>query len=179
MRSNCRAISIVEVLLVVALIAILVAVLLPSIKNVRDHAMVVQCDANLRSLATAMEQYTTIDNRGVFPGLLPAYLERRRPPSRTRVWAVLNTISAYIDSPLPAIGALKPPRTFPWACPADRLYTPVYGIGYEFFPLRFMVDDAFPPRAVADMARDVTVRYEAGGDKYLDLLWTDLNETAH
>lgn len=58
-----RAFTLVELLVVVAIIAILVAVSLPALASFQKRARVAQCSANLRSLQLASLAYAT-DNAG-------------------------------------------------------------------------------------------------------------------
>jgi prepilin-type processing-associated H-X9-DG protein len=57
----------IEVLVVVAIIALLVAVLMPSLKRARDMARMVQCQSNLHQLTSAFVQYT-VETKGRLPG---------------------------------------------------------------------------------------------------------------
>jgi prepilin-type N-terminal cleavage/methylation domain-containing protein/prepilin-type processing-associated H-X9-DG protein len=52
-----RGFSLVELIAVIGLIAILIAFLLPTIKRVREQAMVTQCAANLHLIAIAFHAY--------------------------------------------------------------------------------------------------------------------------
>jgi prepilin-type N-terminal cleavage/methylation domain-containing protein/prepilin-type processing-associated H-X9-DG protein len=55
MRRNCRAgVSLVELLVVVAIIGTLIALLLPGIQSARESARRAQCHSNLRQLGIAM-----------------------------------------------------------------------------------------------------------------------------
>lgn len=62
-----RAFSLIELLVVVSIIAVLVALLLPSLKSARDAGRLVQCANNQRQLAFADLNYAN-ENAGWFPG---------------------------------------------------------------------------------------------------------------
>jgi prepilin-type N-terminal cleavage/methylation domain-containing protein len=82
--------TLIELLVVISIIAVLLAVLLPSLSIVRMHAKRVASTSNMRQIGLAMELYTE-DNRGFFPetshGLTGA-------AARERSW--IYTLSSYI-----------------------------------------------------------------------------------
>ncbi len=67
MKPQNRAFTLIEVLVVVAIIALLISVLLPSLSRARELARTVQCETNVRQLATAFITYS-VDNQGRLPG---------------------------------------------------------------------------------------------------------------
>lgn len=62
-----RAFTLIEVLVVVAIIALLVSVLLPALHRSRESARTLQCASNVRQLTQAFLMYA-VDNRGRLPG---------------------------------------------------------------------------------------------------------------
>jgi len=64
--SNRRAFSLVELLVVMALITLVISVAVPAVGRARDQANVVACRANLRSLALACLAYAG-DNDSLLP----------------------------------------------------------------------------------------------------------------
>ena len=60
------AFTLIEVLVVVSIIALLVAILLPSLRKARDQVKVVACQANLHDFGIAFQQYAN-DYRGYQP----------------------------------------------------------------------------------------------------------------
>ena len=65
MRRN--AFTLVELLVVIGIIALLVAILLPTLQKARDQANRAECMSNLRQLTIAWANYAT-DNKGYMVG---------------------------------------------------------------------------------------------------------------
>ena len=57
-----RGFTLIEMMIVVAIIAILVAILVPNFMRARAQAQTAACEANLKEIATALELYQT-DNQ--------------------------------------------------------------------------------------------------------------------
>lgn len=65
---NCgRGFTLIEVLVVVAVIALLIAILMPSLSRAKAMSRNVQCQSNMKQLATAFAAYVT-ENKGRLPG---------------------------------------------------------------------------------------------------------------
>jgi prepilin-type processing-associated H-X9-DG protein/prepilin-type N-terminal cleavage/methylation domain-containing protein len=64
--SRRRAFTLVELLVVVAILSILLALLLPAISRARQQALCVKCAGNLRTMGQALTMYTTQYN--YYPG---------------------------------------------------------------------------------------------------------------
>lgn len=62
-REAGRAFTLVELLVVVAVLALLLAILMPALRGARVQAQRVQCLSNLRQLGTALQMYAA-DHRG-------------------------------------------------------------------------------------------------------------------
>jgi len=75
-RFNCGGFTLVELLVVIGIIAVLVALLLPSLNRAREQAHAAACLSNMRQLAMAAGMYAD-DNRGRFPA--PAWIGDPEP----------------------------------------------------------------------------------------------------
>ena len=77
--SNRKAFTLIELLVVISIIALLLAILMPSLNKVKYMAMRVQCTSNVRQQYLAFLNYAT-DNNGRFPehmASLPYYYRGR------------------------------------------------------------------------------------------------------
>ncbi len=57
MHKNQRAFTLVELLVVISIIALLISILLPSLRQAREQAKLVKCGANLHQISLAQEVY--------------------------------------------------------------------------------------------------------------------------
>ena len=74
--------TLIELMIVIAIIAILAAILVPNFIRARAQGLLTSCKSNLKNSATALEMYST-DNAGRYPtgtslatgAITPAYLK--------------------------------------------------------------------------------------------------------
>jgi type II secretion system protein G len=78
-REAQRGFTLIELMIVVAIIAILAGILIPNFVNARSQAQTAACESNLRAIATALELYyadnqvyPTAGGAAVQPSLLTA-----------------------------------------------------------------------------------------------------------
>lgn len=138
--------TLVELLTVVAIVALLLAILLPGLRGAREHAQRVQCASNLRQLGHALHLYGS-DYRG---RAMPLAYTEAAPDSPAAVywWGVDDPrgvdvtrgfIWAYLSSELRSGGVLEcpvqPPGTYESVQGQSASVTSTYGYnGYYLSP---------------------------------------------
>jgi prepilin-type N-terminal cleavage/methylation domain-containing protein len=70
-RPNRRGFTLVELLVVIGIIAMLIAILLPTLSRAKEQANRTACMSNLRQLASALLMYSD-ENKGYYPHCAPA-----------------------------------------------------------------------------------------------------------
>jgi prepilin-type N-terminal cleavage/methylation domain-containing protein len=73
-----KGFTLIELMIVIAIIAILAAILIPNFLHARAESQTAACEGNEKQLATALEEYA-VDNSGTYPptgaltaGFMPA-----------------------------------------------------------------------------------------------------------
>jgi prepilin-type processing-associated H-X9-DG protein len=132
-RSSRRAaaFSLVELITVIGILAILMALLLPSLIEARKAARTVQCASNLRQLTTALINYS-VEWRGNFP------------PNSNQIeqyWFNSGVLGRYIKSAIP-----MPDNTIAGGvlvCPSD-LEGAIRSYSVNFFTSSYVSDNLKP-----------------------------------
>jgi prepilin-type N-terminal cleavage/methylation domain-containing protein len=78
MRPGSRAFTLIELMIVIAIIAILAAILIPNFEHARSESQTSACEDNEKGIATAMEEYA-VDNAGQYTNALPATYLLQQP----------------------------------------------------------------------------------------------------
>jgi prepilin-type N-terminal cleavage/methylation domain-containing protein/prepilin-type processing-associated H-X9-DG protein len=82
-RREPHAFTLVELLIVIAIIAVLVAILLPALSKARRQALTLACASNLRTMGIAMTMYT--QQYGAYPG---SYSDSQHFADWVAIWPV-------------------------------------------------------------------------------------------
>ena len=83
-RHSTSGFTLVELLVVIGIIAVLIAILLPSLSKARRAAQAVACMSNLRQVGIGMMQYVN-DNRGTLP-VADVWVSTDGPDLWMRTW---------------------------------------------------------------------------------------------
>ena len=125
-RLSLHGFTIVEMLVVIAILAVLMSVLLPALKRAKRSAKVIVCSANLKSYALGLNVYATEDRLGHYPvqdgGSWGSFMKVWQGPSRSSVYGAINTdansyLNMFADIVCGGDGKIL------W-CPFDRWYNP-------------------------------------------------------
>ena len=104
MSRRSRAFTLIELLIVIAIIAILAAILIPNFLHARAMSQTAACEGNEKQIATAMEEYAT-DHMGTYPtdfgasGLTTPYLNYTpTDPASGAIYQMINVADSTYGS---------------------------------------------------------------------------------
>ncbi len=131
-RPDCvrTAFTLIEVLVVVSIIALLVAVLLPSLKKARMQAKRTVCASNIKQIMTAIQMYAS-----EYKGSIPHSADKINASLTWTAWHVDKDVSSRSGwvhhGLLHGAHQLKDPAVFD--CPAYSEYPHTFPEGWETF----------------------------------------------
>jgi len=103
-RLRSAGFTLVELLVVIGIIALLMAILLPSVAGTRRQSRALQCASNIRQLCTAIFGYAA-ENKGRYPTNIQS-------PAPGDFWHYTSSVGGYVSKTGPAVGSV-------FTCPDD------------------------------------------------------------
>ena len=99
MKSREAGFTLIELMIVIAIIAILAAILIPNFMHARAESQTSACEDNEKAIATAMEEYA-VDNAGQYTQTLPTlYLvQQPKDPVTGATYAINATANVSYGS---------------------------------------------------------------------------------
>jgi prepilin-type N-terminal cleavage/methylation domain-containing protein len=91
-----KGFTLIELMIVIAIIAILAAILIPNFIHARAESQTAACEGNEKQIATAMEEYA-VDNNGTYTATLPALYLAVTPkdPVNNVAYTITATAGTY------------------------------------------------------------------------------------
>lgn len=184
-RSRKLAFTLIELLTVITVIAILAAILIPVVGNVRQKADEATCLNNLRQIGAGIGLYQS-DHKGAFPAAVEGW-----PPADPKQWFTQLEAYGLRFEPTRDLDVMRNQDW--WYCPACRDYQkqkgwgqPDYGANPALFVNRAKTDGtpAGPasgihlnkPINVVNLAQTVAImETSSAGNPHLNNTWGALN----
>jgi len=92
-KREITAFTLVELLIVIAIIAVLISILLPAINKARAQALAVQCASNLRQIGMGITAFSQLNG-----GRAPGQAERGTPSGSSIAWEDILSAEAFQGS---------------------------------------------------------------------------------
>ena len=155
--------TLVEVLVVVAILTLLVAILVPSLAGARAQARRVSCQSNLHNIGLAWHEYLDANQGRFLRGHLRHLTWGGKQGTREGFWGVERPLNKYLH--VPALTS-DSQRARIFACPGDErsfvqleAEAPVYAKHYDLFGTsyrtnRFLIGPQPPPIAYYDPCKE-------------------------
>jgi len=108
-----RAFTLIELLVVISVIAVLIALTLPSLSGAQETARRVKCLSNLRAIGQGLNLYLDTGD-GLLPRTAPLPVEGGNP-------TLPEALEPFLDAPLPRLDESTGLYIVsePWRCPSD------------------------------------------------------------
>lgn len=165
-----HAFSLIEIIVVIAILAVLIGILVPVLASGKRTAKRVNCLNNLRSNGMALRSYMDQENRGLLP-LLNGYYDQKAEPGDFT--AIVPLLARHLDVPAPVqISNKRYEPQSPFVCPLDDEIGPQWGMSYDYYPGALLIDYTTHGRLEPANVVPVTRLYQAGTE--YNVLFTDI-----
>ncbi len=146
-----HAFTLIEIIIVTAIVAVLIAIAVPVLGHVRESARRAACLANLKTFGQAFAAYRA-SNNDLWP------IATNGIDVRVGRLAPLDALAAHMDAPLPKFDNGRVVVQSPFACPSDRRVAADIGCSYVYIPttdMASMVSRADAAGAIASYSRTI------------------------
>jgi prepilin-type N-terminal cleavage/methylation domain-containing protein len=138
MATRSRAFTLIELLVVISIIALLISILLPSLKGAREAGRRTKCLANLKGIGQGLQLYLNTEGKGyILPKVRPLNSGgNENDPS------LFDVMLKYVDAAVPQETEPNSNEWIvadPWRCPSDLKTYKATGTSWEYFPAMFML----------------------------------------
>jgi prepilin-type N-terminal cleavage/methylation domain-containing protein len=130
MRLSRRAFTLIDLLVVIAIIAILMAILMPALQRIKKQARGVACQSNLHQWGMIWAMYTQ-DHDGYFPTAVltwRALVKQYHKDEDQEITLCPVATKLYSEGAMPPLGAWEQTRDQGGRDRSDRPYASSYGI---------------------------------------------------
>lgn len=160
-RKTRTAFSLVEILVVLAVLVVLIGILVPVLASGKRVAQQVTCLTNLRDLGMGLRNYMDQESSGILP-VVNGYFDqgKAQPSDFTRIVPLLAN-HLEVSKPKEVGNGRYEPRA-PFMCPHDDEIGPEFGLSYDYVPGALMIDYTTHGHIEPSLAVPVTRLYEAG-----------------
>ncbi|MFG0285454.1 MAG: prepilin-type N-terminal cleavage/methylation domain-containing protein, partial [Phycisphaerales bacterium JB039] len=118
MRTRCCGFTLIELIVVVAIVGLLIGILAPALAGAMTTARRAKCMSNLKGFGPALQMYVDSANQGILPAAPGYSAPHHNYIGYTRIYVLLND---YMDAPLPPRaddGGFRDGQA-PFLCPND------------------------------------------------------------
>ena len=119
---NRTGFTLVELMVVIAVIGVLIGLLIPAVQHTRESARRSQCASNLHQVGIALDHY--IDSHGT-RGIYPRAADL--PSTHTAA-----SLGGYLPPLTKVLGPYSENNEQMFACPSDEKYYVTEGLSYEY-----------------------------------------------